>query len=176
MEAIRTSCAVCNKSNEITAEIATKNFQTLQTVKVWHTTVVLPGLQAGLAKSSIMPVTQGGDELMAKPYPFGPLFHQEYRGELWKLLLMHHLSSGQKPFCSFLTLAFAHLLSHLEWPEYDYRPGGFLIFNQLNRLLDLALLCLNWSPFRLFQFNHLNCNRLNRRLRQGRTKSNRLLA
>ena len=71
------SCGVCNKSNRITAEIATKNFQTLQTVKVWHTTVVLPGLQAGLAKSSIMPVTQGGDELMAKPYPFGPLFHQD---------------------------------------------------------------------------------------------------
>ena len=31
-----------------------------------------------------------------------------------------------------------------------------------------------WSSFWLFQFNHLNRNRLNRWSRQGRTKSNRL--
>ena len=33
-----------------------------------------------------------------------------------------------------------------------------------------------WSPFRLFQFSHLNRNRLNRRSRQGRAKSNRLFS
>ena len=50
------------------------------------------------------------------------------------------------------------------------------LIDKSNRLFDLALLCLDqWSPFRLFQFNHLNRNRLNRWSRQGRTKSNRLL-
>ena len=50
----------------------------------------------------------------------------------------------------------------------------FLIFYHLNRLLDLALLCLD-RLLDYSKFNHLNRNRLNRRSRQGCTKSNRIL-
>ncbi len=41
--------------------------------------------------------------------------------------------------------------------------------------MDLTLLCLDRLLDYLFQFNHLNRNCLNRRSRQGHTKSNRLL-
>ena len=51
-----------------------------------------------------------------------------------------------------------------------YSALDFIYYHQ-NRLLDLVRLCLD----RLFQFNHLNRNRLNRRSRQSCTKSNSLL-
>ena len=71
------------------------------------------------------------------------------------------------------------------WMKVDIRianpptlgGGGFLIFNHLNRLMDLALLCLDrLLDYSNLQFNHLNRNHINMRSRQGSTKSNRLFS
>ena len=74
------------------------------------------------------------------------------------------------------------------WPKYFFfknasdihfmKPnsnmgGVFLVFNSLNRLLDLVPVCLD-RLFKLFQFNQLNRNSLNRWSSQIRTKSNSL--
>ena len=52
--------------------------------------------------------------------------------------------------------------------------GAFLVFNHLNRLLDLVRLCLD-RLFRRLRFRRLNWNSLNRRSRPSCTKSNSLL-